>query len=202
MPKMTKAQIKEALGRGEHIAVGAHVLRRNPRTLRPDPGDLALAFASPPDPERPDEFEAVTVRGVDGRLTRAGMEHAIRSGGSVLWGGEVVTDLAQIPDEVGLAEGDRERLRAHAEGIDRQIAELNLQWRQAQEALDRAPEPPKAQGPPAGEPAQPPPDVSPRPEEVALEAPPAGETPPPEPQPEPPPPPEEDTGKKGKKRGW
>jgi hypothetical protein len=195
MPKMTRAQIKEALGRGEHVAVGAHVLRRNPRTLRADPGDLALAFASPPDPERPDEFEAVTVRAADGRLTRAGMEHAIRSGGSVLWGGEVVTDLADLPDEVGLAEGDRERLRAHAEGIDRQIAELSLQRRQAQEALDRAPELSK---PPAGEPAQPPPDVSPRPEEVALEAPPAEEAPPPEP-----PPPEEDAGKgKGRKRGW
>lgn len=104
--------------------------------------------------------------------------------------------------EAGAIEGDwspRGTPAAPMQGSPLHKEGLRRQEEARGQAAGPAPGPEPQAAPPAGEPAQPPPDVSPRPEEVALEARPAGEAPPPEPQP----PPEEDTGKgKGRKRGW
>lgn len=82
--------------------------------------------------------QPTTHRDANGRLTRAGMEHAIKSGGGVLHNGEVITSLSQLPDEVTLARGDAARLEAHLEDLDRQQAALALQRQRAERALHGA----------------------------------------------------------------
>jgi hypothetical protein len=67
----------------------------------------------------------------DGKLTRSGMEHVIRSGGSVLHDGTVYTKLDTLPSEADLAKGDadaenaaRENLLRQREALDQQLASL------------------------------------------------------------------------------
>lgn len=67
-----------------------------------------------------------------GRLTRAGAEAVIRSGGSVSIGGRTYATLAALPDEAAFAKGDtraedaaRDRLRQQAADIQRQLAALD-----------------------------------------------------------------------------
>jgi hypothetical protein len=63
----------------------------------------------------------------DGRLTRAHMEEAIKSGGGVLVEGQVITRVEDLPSDVKLAEGDQARTAALASSIDAQIAALTQQ---------------------------------------------------------------------------
>jgi hypothetical protein len=148
MATMNRKQIEDAVKRGEHVAVGPIVLRRDPVSLRPDAATTQAAFATPADPEKPDEFEAVIVRGADGKLTRAGMEHAIRHGGSVMIEGTSITSLDGLPDEVELARGDEERLAAFTAALDAQIAAIAVQRQQAQTAAERARSQRESQGSP------------------------------------------------------
>jgi hypothetical protein len=70
----------------------------------------------------------------EGKLTRAGMEHAIRTGGSVTINGAVINTLDRLPTEVDLARGDDVAEAAALENINRQRAALD-----AQEASLKAP---------------------------------------------------------------
>jgi hypothetical protein len=117
--RMSREDAQAALKRGEHLAVGATVYRRGDRLPAPPPG---------PEGEEPDtSLEAVVVRDADGHLTRAGMEHALRSGGSVMIGGEVITDAERLPSEEEWKAHQEARAQAAADAIDSQIASLQAQ---------------------------------------------------------------------------
>lgn len=74
----------------------------------------------------------------DGKLTRAGMEHVIRSGGSVVHEGKVYSKMEHLPSEADLAKGDADAEAAALENINRQRAQLD-----AQEAQLKASKPSK-----------------------------------------------------------
>jgi hypothetical protein len=117
--RMSREDAQAALKRGEHLAVGATVYRRGDRLPAPPPG---------PEGEEPDaSLEAVVVRDADGHLTRAGMEHALKSGGSVMIGGEVITDAERLPSEEEWAAHREARQQAAADALDAQIASLQAQ---------------------------------------------------------------------------
>jgi hypothetical protein len=67
----------------------------------------------------------------DGKLTRAGMEQAIKDGGSVMYKGKILTSLDQLPSEADLAAGDsqresqaRENLLKQKDAIDKELAKI------------------------------------------------------------------------------
>ena len=68
-------------------------------------------------------------RDKNGRLTRDGMEHVIRNGGSVFVDGRTdpVTDVTQLPTAAQLAKGDPVAEKAAAADLQRQMAELQRQ---------------------------------------------------------------------------
>jgi hypothetical protein len=61
-----------------------------------------------------------------GRITRAGMEHAIRNGGSVSVGGKIVSRIEDLPDANAIARfeaaRDAEANRLQREDLQRQLA--------------------------------------------------------------------------------
>jgi hypothetical protein len=66
-----------------------------------------------------------------GKLTRAGAEQVIRSGGSVSFGGRVITSVDKLPSDAEFARGDaaaeraaRARLEEQRRAIDAQLAGL------------------------------------------------------------------------------
>lgn len=60
---------------------------------------------------------------VDGRLTRAGMEKAIKSGGSVIYKGASITTVDGLPAESDLATSEAE-VAAALDSVDAQIKAL------------------------------------------------------------------------------
>jgi hypothetical protein len=89
-----------------------------------------IAVLSPP-PAAVRSANRFHLRDGDGRLTRAGMEHAIRNKGSVLHNGAVHTTFDTLPTNADLAKGDpdmedharAELLQARA-AIDAQLAKI------------------------------------------------------------------------------
>lgn len=77
--------------------------------------------------------EFTAMRDASGNLTRAGMEHVIATGGSVMHNGTLLERVDDLPAEEDLAAGDSRRLDAIASSYDEQIA--TLQGRRA--AIDR-----------------------------------------------------------------
>lgn len=59
-----------------------------------------------------------------GTLTHAQMEQAIQAGGSVLWRGQILTHVAQLPSEAELAAGDPALEAAASSALDAQILAL------------------------------------------------------------------------------
>lgn len=119
-PRMTREAVEASLKRGEHVGTAGGAVLRKGADLRPH-------FTADEDGGRTTEIPAVVVRDEHGNITRAGMEHALRSGGSVLYGGEVHTSLDTLPDEIELAEHDEKAKAAIAASIDQQIAALTAQ---------------------------------------------------------------------------
>lgn len=134
--------------RDEAIALlrrGIPVLATGPVGTPSGVRELRSAKDVPREPDdthegRPLEFHRL--RDDSGNWTRAGMEHAIRSGGSVMHRGTVIERVEDLPGEAELAAADQTRLRAEAERIDGQIAELAARRaaiaRQGQEAAEAA----------------------------------------------------------------
>jgi cell division septation protein DedD len=116
-------------------------------------------------------------------LTRAQMVKVIEGGGSVLVGGEIITDATLLPPEHVLARGDAEREAAAEAELEAQIGSLAAQ----KAALRRRREEAQARASPPQEPAPAPP---PPPEQQRAE-----QTPPP--ADEPPPPPREEDDRPG-----
>jgi hypothetical protein len=68
-----------------------------------------------------------------GNLTRAGMVHAIESGGSVAVDGNLFESIDDLPTEADLAKGDRQRaeqvragLLAQREALDKELAKVQV----------------------------------------------------------------------------
>jgi hypothetical protein len=96
--------------------------------------------------------EGVVVFDAAGRMTREGMEHTIRSGGSVLLrdargDSRVIARLDDLPGEEELAAGDEKRLAAHAASLDAQMAALAAERARVTAAAEKAREA-KAAAPP------------------------------------------------------
>lgn len=60
-------------------------------------------------------------------LTRQQMEQAIKNGGSVLYGGRLITRTEHLPSDADLAEGNPEQEAAAAAALEAQIAALQAQ---------------------------------------------------------------------------
>lgn len=68
------------------------------------------------------------------QLTRAEMEAVIRSGGSVVFRGRVLSKIEHLPSAVDLAAGDTTKLQATVDDLDAQIAALQEQQKVAKAA--------------------------------------------------------------------
>ena len=62
---------------------------------------------------------------INNRLTRHGMEKAIRSGGSVLHNGTIISSVDKLPTEAELANGDTAAEEAARAGIEERQAALD-----------------------------------------------------------------------------
>jgi hypothetical protein len=69
----------------------------------------------------------VLLRDGNGRLTRAGMERALRQNGSVLYRDRIIERAEELPDEADLVKHDERQKEALAASFDAQIAELTRQ---------------------------------------------------------------------------
>lgn len=85
----------------------------NPNAPKP-PAPNAPPAAAAPEPAAPAQPHHR-----DGRLTRAGMEHVIRSGGSVLHEGRTLTRVEELPSEAALAAGDEDATRTALDNLQR-----------------------------------------------------------------------------------
>lgn len=63
-------------------------------------------------------------------IGRAAMEQAIRSGGSVMHQGRLITTVEQLPSEAELAAGDPEAEQAAQASLQAKVAELQRQLAQ------------------------------------------------------------------------
>jgi hypothetical protein len=143
-----RPELEHALNDGYAVLVAGHAETiRKARQLPPDPD---------PASGRP-RVTGVVVRDPDGRLTREGMEHAVRTGGSVLLAGEVHTDLSALPSAADLARDDerrasqeRDNLLKQRAALDAELAKLAVPGKQGGEvppATQERKPPPAAQGP-------------------------------------------------------
>lgn len=112
----------------------------------------------------PGEIEGTIHRDSQGRLTREAMERALKGGGSVLHGGEPVTDLEALPSAAELARGDevkaqqvRQALLSQRAGIDAELAKLEQPREEAQPQTQAQPQPQPAPPGPFSPQSQPPP---------------------------------------------
>jgi hypothetical protein len=95
-----------------------------PAPTPPDP-DFTPVATVPDEPAPPQPTKKLPHRTADGKLTRAGMEHHVKAGGSVMHGGQIITDVAELPHDADLAKGDTEREKQVAQSLDEQIAALS-----------------------------------------------------------------------------
>lgn len=90
-------------------------------------------------PDLTSPMHAAPARDALGRLTRAGMEQAIRRGGSVQYQDRLVTNPGELPDEAELVKGDEAQTQALLDSYDQQIAHVQQQRAKllAQQEQDR-----------------------------------------------------------------
>jgi hypothetical protein len=175
-----RQELEQALDEGWTIQVGDRLLRGREmrKELPPDSSGAAL--------------EGILLRDPEGRLTREGMEAIIKGGGSVMHGGEPVTDLDALPTAADLARGDerraqqeRSRLLGERARIEGELAKLEQPRMQApgggpaKAQQDRPQEKtqesaPQGAAPPAGSPGGTSPGAAPSPQ-VPAPGPPARE---------------------------
>lgn len=86
--------------------------------------------AKPPAPVSIPTGGAVTASHYrDGNITREGMEHVIRGGGSVIRDGRVYNNVAQLPSaaEMAKASGDKDEVARVRRDMQAQVDDLNRQ---------------------------------------------------------------------------
>jgi cell division protein FtsB len=66
-------------------------------------------------------------------LSRDQMEAVIANGGSILYGGRLITRVEHLPSEADLAAGDPTAEAKAAEKLERQMAQLQEQMKKLQE---------------------------------------------------------------------
>lgn len=82
--------------------------------------------ANPPQaPAKPTAAPAAPPDRIKGRLTRQGMEKAIRSGGSVLHDGKSIVRIEDLPSEAEISQGDETAENAARAGIEERQAVLD-----------------------------------------------------------------------------
>jgi hypothetical protein len=91
----------------------------------------APAPASPPSPVNPPQQQLPVDQSHyrNGRITRHGMEHVIRSGGSVIHNGKHITKIDDLPTSADLANTPEERAAARAQ-LESQQKQVNDQLAQ------------------------------------------------------------------------
>jgi hypothetical protein len=161
--KINRQQAEQHLKEGRPVAFypeeGPH------RTL--DPGAVEGRRGSR-NVNLPGEDEAgqyLLVRDEKGNLTRAGMEHVLRSGGTVLLDGELLESAADLPSEADLAKGDAQRTAQVRQAIDNQIATLQQQRTQLEAPSEGIQQPTAQQQERQEEPPRPTPPLAFRPPE-------------------------------------
>jgi hypothetical protein len=87
-------------------------------------------------------------RDAQGRLTRAGMEHAIRSGGSVAYKGRILARVEDLPDAAELSGGDAGAIEAAHADLDARQRQLDGERARLAAARAAASPPPPADEPP------------------------------------------------------
>jgi len=86
-----------------------------------------------------------------GQLTRTEMEKLLRKGESVLYEGEIITSIADLPTDAVLAKGDKEKEAAARKELKAQLDAISKQLEQLDESKPAAPvkSPAKAEAPKA-----------------------------------------------------
>jgi hypothetical protein len=82
------------------------------------------------------------LRDESGNLTRAGMEQALREGGAVMYHGNVIETVDDLPDEVELVKGNERARKALADSLDAQLAALSTQRARLDKAAEKEQETP------------------------------------------------------------
>lgn len=127
---------------------------------QPSKADTSQPSAPSNQQQLPAAVAPAEIYGKDGRLTRAGMEHAIKSGGSVIVDGKHINRLHDLPTSASLARSDeekrvaREQLLAEQARIQAELDGLGAPAAQAQADEQVAAELAKAAEPVKGEPAK------------------------------------------------
>lgn len=81
-------------------------------------------------------------------MTREQMEKTIRQGGSVMHGGKIIRDLAELPAAAEISAGDKVQLERELALVDSKIDGLTVERRRLVAALAKH-EQPAAEKPPA-----------------------------------------------------
>jgi hypothetical protein len=110
--KISLDEVKPSLHRGAVVHVAGQTFRKGDRLPKDWPEGTE---------------HAVILRDDRGRLTRAGMEQALREGGSVMIGEVIVERVEDLPDEADLVKHDEVQRARVAASLDDQIAELQRQ---------------------------------------------------------------------------
>jgi len=161
--KIDRKQAEEHVNAGRPVAFLAK--DQPARTLQvPEGGKRATRARMPAEEE---EGDYLLLRDEKGNLTRAGMEHALNMGGSVMLDGKLIEHRDDLPTEAELAKGDERREAAVREALDAQIAQLMAQRQQLEgssEAITAGPQSqPRASHEAAGGQPAPPPSSAGRP---------------------------------------
>jgi hypothetical protein len=112
MAKNERHEIEHKVARGQQFVVKGERLVSSVAEIPQD--DKELGTLKPARDER-------------GQLTRDAMVATINAGGSVIHGGELITNVDDLPTEAELAKGDAEREKQVAAALDDQIAKLQQQ---------------------------------------------------------------------------
>jgi hypothetical protein len=174
--RLSKEQAEQHLRAGRPVAFRPTEGGRG-KTLRAEPGRRtkgAVAKGFPAvDAEGNDApGEYLLLRDERGDLTRAGMEQAIREGGSVMWRGDVIEFMDDLPPEEELVAGNaeaaaalRRSLEAQAMEVGQRLARLEVEERKMADPKTDVPTPAVPTGSPPH--PQPPQTAPPAPQQPA-----------------------------------
>jgi hypothetical protein len=116
MPVVNREALAGALKQKRSVSVGSRTITEL-RDLPPDP----------PEGSSDPKVQGAILRNENGSLTRDGMEHAIKTGGGFLHGGEVITRMEDAPTPEEMAAGDAIQVANLQADIDRRKAEIAAQ---------------------------------------------------------------------------
>jgi predicted nucleic acid-binding Zn-ribbon protein len=122
-----RAELEAAVNEGAAVEVAGH-----PHPIR-KPRDFKKAF-----PDDKAELEGIVARDASGRLTHDGMKAAIARGESVMYEGEIITRIEDLPHPADLAKGDHRKLAAVEAHLDSRQAALDAERQRVAAARKQA----------------------------------------------------------------